>query len=57
MPLMGFEPTIPAFEQAKTVHALDCAVTVISDFLVWYSVTQNGLPSNNRFIFQGNVIM
>jgi hypothetical protein len=29
MPLVGFEPTIPAFERAKTVHALDCAVTGI----------------------------
>jgi hypothetical protein len=24
MPWVGFEPTIPAFERAKTVHALDC---------------------------------
>jgi hypothetical protein len=30
MPRVGFEPTIPAFEQAETVHALDRAVTVIS---------------------------
>jgi hypothetical protein len=29
MPRVGFEPTIPAFELAKTVHALDCAATVI----------------------------
>jgi hypothetical protein len=29
MPWVGFEPTIPAFERAKTVHALDCAATVI----------------------------
>jgi hypothetical protein len=29
MPRVGFEPTIPAFERAKTVHALDSAVTVI----------------------------
>jgi hypothetical protein len=29
MPWVGFEPTIPAFERAKTVHALDRAVTVI----------------------------
>jgi hypothetical protein len=28
MPRVGFEPTIPAFEQAKTVHALDRAATV-----------------------------
>jgi hypothetical protein len=28
MPLVGFEPTIPASERAKTVHALDRAVTM-----------------------------
>jgi hypothetical protein len=28
MPRMGFEPTIPAVERSKTVHALDRAVTV-----------------------------
>jgi hypothetical protein len=29
MPCVGFEPTIPTFEGAKTVHALDRAATVI----------------------------
>jgi hypothetical protein len=29
MPRVEFKPTIPAFEQAKTVHALDGAATVI----------------------------
>jgi hypothetical protein len=29
MPRVGFEPTIPVFERAKTVHALDRATTVI----------------------------
>jgi hypothetical protein len=29
MPWVGFEPMIPAFEQAKAVHALDRAATVI----------------------------
>jgi hypothetical protein len=29
MPRVGFEPTIPVFERAKTVHALDGATTVI----------------------------
>jgi hypothetical protein len=29
MPRVGFDPTIPAFERAKTVHALYCAATVI----------------------------
>jgi hypothetical protein len=28
MPLVGFELTIPASEQAKAVHAFDCAATV-----------------------------
>jgi hypothetical protein len=28
MPRVGFEPAIPVFEQAKTVHALDRAATV-----------------------------
>jgi hypothetical protein len=29
MPRVGFESTIPAFERAKTVHALDRAATLI----------------------------
>jgi hypothetical protein len=29
MHLVEFEPAIPAFEGAKTVHSLDCAATVI----------------------------
>jgi hypothetical protein len=28
MPLAGFEPTIPVFKRAKTLHALDRAATV-----------------------------
>jgi hypothetical protein len=28
---VGFEPTIPAFEREKTVHALDGAATVIDN--------------------------
>jgi hypothetical protein len=32
MPLVGFEPTIPLFERAKTVHALDRAVIVVGYF-------------------------
>jgi hypothetical protein len=33
--LVGFEPTIPVFERAKTVHALDHAATVIG-FEMYY---------------------
>jgi hypothetical protein len=29
MPRVGFEPTITAFERAKTVHVLDRAATAI----------------------------
>jgi hypothetical protein len=34
MPQVGFEPTIPAFERAKTVHASDRAATVIGVELI-----------------------
>jgi hypothetical protein len=34
MPWVVFEPTIPAFERAKTVHALDSAATVIGNFYI-----------------------
>jgi hypothetical protein len=33
MPQVGFEPTIPAFKRAKTVHVLDRVVTVIDQLL------------------------
>jgi hypothetical protein len=33
MPRVGFEPTIPVFEWAKTVHALDLVATVIGRIL------------------------
>jgi hypothetical protein len=29
MPLVGFEPRIPVFKRAETVHALECAATMI----------------------------
>jgi hypothetical protein len=29
---LGLEPTIPVFERAKTVYALDHAATVIGEF-------------------------
>jgi hypothetical protein len=31
MPRVEFEPTIPVFERAKTVHALDLTATVIGN--------------------------
>jgi hypothetical protein len=35
MSQMGFEPTISVFDRAKRVHALDRAVSVISETLTW----------------------
>jgi hypothetical protein len=34
MPCVGFEPTIPAFKRAKTVHALDREATMVSVTLI-----------------------
>jgi hypothetical protein len=34
MPRVGFEPTIPAFERAKTIHVLDRAAIVIGCIVV-----------------------
>jgi hypothetical protein len=34
MSQVGFEPTIPVFERAKTVHALDRAAIVIGDLCI-----------------------
>jgi hypothetical protein len=36
MPRVEFEPTIPVFERAKTVHALDCAATVIGSLVPFW---------------------
>jgi hypothetical protein len=33
---VGFEPTIPAFDRVKTVHALDRAATVIGSVMLCY---------------------
>jgi hypothetical protein len=35
MPRMGFEPTIPVLQRAKTVHALDRAATVIGSIFIY----------------------
>jgi hypothetical protein len=35
MPWVGFEPTIPAFEREKTIHVLDCAITVIGQLRIY----------------------
>jgi hypothetical protein len=48
MPRAGFEPAIPVFEQAKTVHGIDYAATVIGKIdtgtLNFVSANQTGKP-------------
>jgi hypothetical protein len=36
VPRVGFEPMIPLFERAKTVHVLDRAVTVIGKYCFYH---------------------
>jgi hypothetical protein len=46
MPQVGFEPTIPAFKRAKTVHALDRAAIVIGWVCMQItSITSLGIQS------------
>jgi hypothetical protein len=42
MPRVGFQPTIPLLERAKTVHALDRALTMIG----WDLLLPNGTYSH-----------
>jgi hypothetical protein len=41
MPYVGFEPTIPASERAKTVHASDRSATVTRQQLITYNNNNN----------------
>jgi hypothetical protein len=49
MPRVGFELTIPVFDRAKTIHALDCAATVIGTWKLHTvnCVCVNGLEITN----------
>jgi hypothetical protein len=58
MPWVGFEPTIPASERAKTVHALDRSKTVdfysFGFFGCFYSLTLRNSTIFFRFLFLWN---
>jgi hypothetical protein len=38
MPRVGYEPTIPVFERAKTLLDLECAATVIGEYTTIYNI-------------------
>jgi hypothetical protein len=44
MPRVGFEPTIPVFERAKTVHASDRAATVMGSWDTTYCDISYDIP-------------
>jgi hypothetical protein len=47
-PRVGFESTIPVFEQAKTVYALDRAATVIGTENLYFNKEQNVFLRHNE---------
>jgi hypothetical protein len=53
MPWVGFEPTIPAFEQAKTFHALDRAANVMGIDLT--TVSQRSQRIRTQMIMEFSV--
>jgi hypothetical protein len=56
MPRVEFEPTISAFERAKTVHALDRAAPVIflCDDCVYSLVDDNQIINNAKFFYSAS---
>jgi hypothetical protein len=55
MPLAGFELPIPAFERAKTVHALDRAATVIGFSTVCtLKINHTGQSEHYRIFYGSN---
>jgi hypothetical protein len=51
MPWVGFDSTVPVFEQAKTVHAFDLAATVIGIMNTRNTVNNTSRIELSIFIF------
>jgi hypothetical protein len=47
---MGFEPTIPVFERAKAVYALDLAATVIDIYESYRPAKTVQIKQFDRFL-------
>jgi hypothetical protein len=47
---VGFEPTIPAFERAKTIHALNRAATVIGLCIITEVKSSLSNENDNKLI-------
>jgi hypothetical protein len=55
MSQVEFEPTIPAFERAKTVHALDSEATVVGLTTPIWTFSFLHLPLTGRVFLQDRV--
>jgi hypothetical protein len=53
---VGFEPTTPVFERAKTVHALGHAATVIGAGRIYASEINVDLPLKPMSVFAVDLI-
>jgi hypothetical protein len=49
MPRVEFEPTIPVFKRAKTVHASDLPATVIGPFNLHYNIIRTTFVQGKIF--------
>jgi hypothetical protein len=56
MPWVSFEPTFPVFQQAKIIHAFDCAATVVGIILT-QTETVGGVQNYLRIVFNGKVLL
>jgi hypothetical protein len=53
MPCVGFEPTIPASERAKTVHALERSATVTGQLYLY--LVNSGLKELSKIELFGKL--
>jgi hypothetical protein len=53
----GFEPTIPASKQAKTIHALDRSATVTGMFVEWVLVSPRSHRTSWWCEWRPNVVL
>jgi hypothetical protein len=49
---VGFEPTVPVFERAKTIYGLDCLATLIGIWVRGLQNCINYININNTSIVQ-----
>jgi hypothetical protein len=53
MPQVGFEHTIPVFDRAKMIHAIDCAATVVG--LHCFCLNLRLFKTNKHYNFVFNI--